>query len=74
MTEKVYVWLILILIHKVLSLRANLNFTHDALQELRVKFRKVTFGCFKLLPQPFGSMYFNETWQICKMEATYYQE
>ena len=56
----------------------NLNFTHDALQEMRFEFQKATFqrkliklAIFKSLPRPFGSIYFNETCQICLMAGAF---
>ena len=59
----------------------NLNFTHDALQEMRFEFQKATFWrklkkltIFKSLPLPFGLMYFNETWHICLVVLFCYQE
>ena len=59
----------------------NFNFTYDALQEMRFEYQKTTFwrklkipAIFNSLPLQFGSMYFNETWQICLLVFSCYHE
>ena len=66
---------------KLRDQRLRAKFTHDALQQMRFEFQKVTV-CRKLiklaifisLSLPFGSMYFNETWYICLVVVSCYHE
>ena len=59
----------------------NVNFTNDALQEMRFEFQKVTFwrklkkmAIFKSLPLTYGSMYFIGTWHILLVALSCYHE
>ena len=59
----------------------NLNFTQDAMQKnaLWISKRDILKNTkklviFKSLPLPFGFTYFNETWLICLVVLSCYQE